>query len=384
MNERGSMANIIDYIEWRGDLSFSAVPFNDIDALILCQISYLDFSGIVSERFKDCVTLNDAAALFRSAKDFSRRRKVGAMINSQTVDLLFAAASSNRFGSIKACGYAERFDLQKEEQFSATTFLTGDKYAFVAFRGTDDTIIGWKEDFNMGVLKTVPAQTDALSYLTEAMKSIRGRFRVGGHSKGGNLSIYAAANIDRKFKKRISCVYNNDGPGFREEIVASLEFRELAPKIRSFYPQLSIVGMLFSHAASYAVVESEQAGIRQHDPFSWHLTKDGFVSLPGFDAASEWFHDTFNAWFRELSDAERSRFVTTLFKVLEATDAKTNSELEKNWWQNSAKIVGAFAKLDGPSRDNIIKTVQLLFQIGHRHLAPARFLPSDASKKKNR
>ena len=378
------MANIIDYIAWRGDLPFSVVPFNDIDSLILCQISYLDFGGIVSESFKKCVRLKDAASLFQNAKDFSRRRKVGVMINSQTVELLFAAASSKRFGDVKACGYTTRFDLQKEEQFSALTFLTGDKYAFVVFRGTDDTIIGWKEDFNMGVLETVPSQIDALFYLTEAMKSIRGRFRTGGHSKGGNLSIYAAANIDPKFKKRISCVYNNDGPGFREETVASSCFRSLAPKIRSFYPQLSIVGMLFSHAGSYTVVESEQAGIRQHDPFSWHLTKDGFVSLPGFDAASEWFHDTFNAWFRELSDTERSRFVTTLFKVLEATDAKTNSELEKNWWQNSAKIVGAFAKLDGPSRDNIIKTVQLLFQIGHRHLAPARFLPHDASKKKNR
>jgi len=378
------MANIIDYIAWRGDLPFSVVPFNDIDSLILCQISYLDFGGIVSESFKKCVRLRDAASLFQNAKDFSRRRKVGVMINSQTVELLFAAASSKRFGDVKACGYTTRFDLQKEEQFSATTFLTGDKYAFVVFRGTDDTIIGWKEDFNMGVLETVPSQIDALRYLTEAMKSIRGRFRTGGHSKGGNLSIYAAANIDRKFKKRISCVYNNDGPGFREEIVSSPKFRELAPKIRSFYPQLSIVGMLFSHASDYTVVESEQAGIRQHDPFSWHLTKDGFVSLPGFDAASEWFHDTFNAWFRELSDGERAQFVGTLFRVLRATDAKTNSELEKNWWQNSAKIVGAFAKLDGPSRDNIIKTVQLLFQIGHRHLVPARFLPHDASKKKKR
>ena len=378
------MANIIDYIAWRGDLPFSVVPFNDIDSLILCQISYLDFGGIVSESFKKCVRLRDAASLFQNAKDFSRRRKVGVMINSQTVELLFAAASSKRFGNVKACGYKTRFDPRQEEQFSAVTFLTGDKYAFVVFRGTDDTIVGWKEDFNMGVLETVPSQIDALFYLTEAMKSIRGRFRTGGHSKGGNLSIYAAANIDPKFKKRISCVYNNDGPGFREETVASSCFRSLAPKIRSFYPQLSIVGMLFSHAGSYTVVESEQAGIRQHDPFSWHLTKDGFVSLPGFDAASEWFHDTFNAWFRELSDTERSRFVTTLFKVLEATDAKTNSELEKNWWQNSAKIVGAFAKLDGPSRDNIIKTVQLLFQIGHRHLVPARFLPHDASKKKKR
>ena len=376
------MANIIDYIEWRGDLSFSAVPFNDIDALILCQISYLDFSGIVSERFKEYITLDDAASLFRSAKDFSKRRKVGAMINSQTVELLFAAASSKRFGDVKACGYTARFDLQKEEQFSATTFLTGDKHAFVAFRGTDDTIIGWKEDFNMGVLETVPAQTDALGYLTGAMKSIRGRFRVGGHSKGGNLAIYAGANIAGKFKKRIACVYNNDGPGFREETVASPEFRELVPKIRSFYPQFSIVGMLFSHADSYAVVESEQDGIMQHDPFSWHLTKDGFVSLPGFDAASEWFHDTFNAWFRALSEAERSRFVGTLFKVLQATDARTNSELEKNWWQNSAKIVGAFAKLDGPSRDNIIKTVQLLFQIGHHNLPAVQFLQSGGARAK--
>ena len=376
------MANIIDYIEWRGDLSFSAVPFNDIDALILCQISYLDFSGIVSERFKEYITLDDAASLFRSAKDFSKRRKVGAMINSQTVELLFAAASSKRFGNVKACGYTARFDLQKEEQFSATTFLTGDKHAFVAFRGTDDTIIGWKEDFNMGVLETVPAQTDALGYLTGAMKSIRGRFRVGGHSKGGNLAIYAGANIAGKFKKRIACVYNNDGPGFREETVASPEFRELVPKIRSFYPQFSIVGMLFSHADSYAVVESEQDGIMQHDPFSWHLTKDGFVSLPGFDAASEWFHDTFNAWFRALSEAERSRFVGTLFKVLQATDARTNSELEKNWWQNSAKIVGAFAKLDGPSRDNIIKTVQLLFQIGHHNLPAVQFLQSGGARAK--
>mgnify|MGYP000956683051 CR=1 FL=1 len=376
------MANIIDYIEWRGDLSFSAVPFNDIDALILCQISYLDFSGIVSERFKEYITLDDAASLFRSAKDFSKRRKVGAMINSQTVELLFAAASSKRFGDVKACGYTARFDLQKEEQFSATTFLTGDKHAFVAFRGTDDTIIGWKEDFNMGVLETVPAQTDALGYLTGAMKSIRGRFRVGGHSKGGNLAIYAGANIAGKFKKRIACVYNNDGPGFREETVASPEFRELVPKIRSFYPQLSIVGMLFSHAGSYTVVESEQSGIMQHDPFSWHLTKDGFVSLSGFDPASKWFHDTFNAWFLELPDAERSRFVTTLFKVLEATDAKTNSELEKNWWQNSAKIVGAFAKLDGPSRDNVIKTVQLLFQIGHRNLPAVQFLQSGGARAK--
>ena len=126
--------------------------------------------------------------------------------------------------------------------------------------------------------------------------------------------------------------------------------------------------MLFSHAGTYTVVESEQTGIMQHDPFSWHLTRSGFVTLPGFDAASEHFHETFNTWFRELPDEQRSKFVETLFDVLQATDARTNSELESNWLRSSAKIISALARLDNKSRENIIKTMQLLFRIARRSL----------------
>jgi hypothetical protein len=368
------MANLIDYIAWRGDISLDREPFNDVDALVLCQISYLDIGGLLSAGFKDTVTLSELAETFRLSEDFSRRSDTGAMINKLSVQLLLDAGASKRYGLMKVCGYKTRLDLEKEEQFSAVTYLTGDKYAFAAFRGTDDTIIGWKEDFNMAVLETVPAQTDAVGYLSEAMLHIHAKFRTGGHSKGGNLAVYAGAKISPKLKKRIVQIYNNDGPGFREEAVISQEFQSVIPKLRSFYPQFSIVGMLFSHAGEYTVVESEQTGIMQHDPFSWHLTRSGFVSLPGFDAGSERFYKTFNTWFKELSDEHRAKFVETLFKVLQATDARTNSELESNWLHSSAKILSALANLDSESRENVIQTVQLLFQIARRNMPPIQGL----------
>lgn len=362
------MANLIDYIAWRGDIPLSVDPFNDIDALILCQISYLDTGGLLSTGFRKTVALSELASAFRSAEDFRSRSNTGAMINSLSVQLLFDAGASERFGSMQVCGYRNRLDMQREEQFSAVTFLTGDRYAFTAFRGTDDTIVGWKEDFNMGVIETVPAQADAVGYLSDAMKHIHMKFRIGGHSKGGNLAVYAGAKIEPKFKNRIMQIYNNDGPGFRDETIMSVEFQSVIPKLHSFYPQFSIVGMLFSHAGAYTVVESEQTGIMQHDPFSWHLTRSGFVTLPGFDAGSEHFHTTFNTWFRELPDQQRTKFVETLFKVLQATDARTNSELESNWLRSSAKIISALAKLDSESRENVIKTMQLLFRIARRSL----------------
>ncbi|MCK9170236.1 MAG: DUF2974 domain-containing protein [Treponema sp.] len=362
------MANLIDYVAWRGDIPLTVDPFNDIDALVLCQISYLDAGGLLGTDFKKCITLSEFAVSFRSAEDFQRRSDTGAMINKLSVQLLFDAGASERFGSMEVCGYRALLDIQKEEQFSAVTFLTGDKYAFTAFRGTDDTIVGWKEDFNMGVLETVPAQTDAVEYLIDAMKHIHSKFRIGGHSKGGNLAVYAGAAVDQKLKNRVIEIYNNDGPGFRDETIMSPEFQTVIPKLHSFYPQFSIVGMLFSHAGTYTVVESDQTGIMQHDPFSWHLSRSGFVALQGFDAGSKKFHETFNTWFKELSDEQRAKFVETLFDVLQATDARTNSELESNWLRSSAKIISALAKLDNESRENIMKTMQLLFRIARRNL----------------
>ena len=362
------MSNLIDYVAWRGDLPLSYAPFNDTDALVLCQISYLNLDGLLGSGFGEQVTLSELASRFRTSEDYKSRSNPGVMINKLSVQLFLDAGDSVRFGSIGVCGYETKLDLEKEEQFSAVTYLPGDKYAFTVFRGTDDTIVGWKEDFNMGVLETVPAQTDAVIYLQNAMEHIHSDFRIGGHSKGGNLAVYAAAMVSEKLRKRIAEVYNLDGPGFRDDTIASPEFQAVIPRLRSFYPQFSIIGMLFSHAGSYTVVESEQSGIMQHDPFSWHVSRSGLVTLPGFDEKSKHFHKTFNAWFLALPEEQRAKFVETLFSVLQATDARTNTELESNWLGNSAKIIRALAKLDPESRDNVLKTMQMLFQIAKKDL----------------
>lgn len=374
------MSTILDYVMWRGDLPFSVAAFNEVDALILCQIGYLDFGGLISENFSDAVTLKTLAEKLKNDAAFERRVDLGAMINKLSSELFFAAAKSKRFSEIKACGYINHIDTKNVEQFAALTYLLDDENAVVVFRGTDDTIVGWYEDFNLGVLETVPAQADALLYLTEAFNSLSGKISVAGHSKGGNLSIYSSAFLEEKFRDRLVAVYNNDGPGFREDMIASPEFQNLIPKIRSFYPQFSIVGMLFSHAGDATAVESEESGIMQHDPFSWHVLPRTFVALEKLDTGSVIFHKTFNSWFSGLDEHKRKQFVDTLFMLVQATDARTNSEFEKNLLHNYAKIIHALINLDNETRSEVWKTLTLLFEAANKNLPDMSELFADTWK----
>lgn len=362
--------NLNDYIEWRGDLPFSKSAFCDTDALVLCQLSYLNFDGLLSDDFGKKKTLAALWNDFKSSPDFKERSDLGALISQNTVRLLELCAASERFGKICASGYVSKIDLQNEEQFCALTFFDGafNSNPFVAFRGTDDTIVGWKEDFNLAIEETVPAQRDALAYLESAAKKTRGKILVGGHSKGGNLAVYSSAFVQPKFKKRIARVYNFDGPGFRKEIIEDARLKEILPLLHSYYPKLSIVGMLFRHAGEYSVVQSGAQGLMQHEPFSWFVMPRGFKTLDGFDKASELFYKTFNEWLEGVSKEKRSLAVETLFNVLTAGGAKTNSELGKDWIKQSAAIVKSASELDKETRDEIIKLIQHLFDVAARNL----------------
>ena len=239
---------------------------------------------------------------------------------------------------------------------------------FIAYRGTDDTIVGWKEDFNLAILDEVPAQKDAVKYLDKAMSVLKGSFVVGGHSKGGNLAVYACSKACEAEKKRIELIYNMDGPGFSKKRLHSQEFYSVIPKVRSYYPHFSIVGMLFDHAGTYSVVESDESGIMQHDPFSWHLLGCRYVVLDGFDDTSRFFHDTFNTWISQMPPEQRETFVETLFSIIQATDARTNSEIEQNIVENSVKIIRAIHGLDPELKDGLYKTLKMLFHIAHKRL----------------
>lgn len=363
------MANIQDYIAWRGDLSFLQAPFTRVDALILCQISYLNFDGLLNDSdFSSYTKLSELAENFKNAPDFKKREQVGVLINKKTAPFFLEMAKTQRFKDVLITGYCSKIDLSIEEQFAAASYKLSDGTNFICFRGTDDTIVGWKEDFNLAIEEEVPAQKDAVEYLQKAAKSLRGNLRIGGHSKGGNLAIYASSKVDKKILKRIIAIYNNDGPGFSKEKVNSTEFLRLEDKLDSCYPQFSIVGMLFHHIGKRSFVESDETGVMQHDPFSWHIKGKDFILLENNDYGSKFFHDTFNEWISNLEPKQREVFIDSLFKIIESTDAKTNSELEANFAKNSVKILKAINKLDPEMRKVCNKTIAELFKTGHSKL----------------
>ena len=362
-------SDIIAYIDWRGDLSFEQSAFNAVDAAIFCQILYLNFDGLFPDTgFRRFLTLAELSERFFSADDFPVRRETGVLINKRTTDLLFAAGKSRRFAGVKLCGCVSVLDLNREEQFSAVTCILKKDAAFIAYRGTDDTIVGWKEDFNLAVQDVVPAQEDARAYLAEAAAHLHGTIFVGGHSKGGNLAVFAAANAVRRVQERIAVIYNFDGPGFPEEKIGSSGFQAVIPKVLTFQPQLSVVGMLFERAGECRIVESKETGLFQHDIFSWNVLGVDFVLRDRFEKASEFFHDTVNSWIKTLDIEKRKIFIGTIFDILAASDAKTNTDLEKNIPETSIKIISAIRKLDPDVRAAVRETLFELFTVIHNKL----------------
>ena len=371
---------ILDYIAWRGDLSFSASPFCDVDALIFAQLSYLDFSKIVGADFENGKTLKDVCEAFCNSADFNERKHLGLVINPLSVDLLLEAGKSARFGGVTLSGFDFRYNKDAEEQFCALTFSFLDCH-FVAFRGTDDTIVGWKEDFNLAFKTIVPAQADSLLYLMEAKQRVKCKsFYSGGHSKGGNLAIFSAAHLPKSLKKKISAVYNFDGPGFLRCELCKGEFKEILSRTRSFFPNGSIIGMLFEHDSHYTTVLSNGTFIMQHDPFTWEILGPNFTECEELDKASLFFNLTFNEWFISLEESKRAEFVETLFSVLEATNAQTNSELAENWIKSAGAILKALAGLDKDIRKSAIETFGSFFKLAKDGI-PSLIRNSDSNKK---
>ena len=363
INIEGIMADLIDYTYWRGDIPFSAVPFNGIDALVLCQLTYLDYSTIVSSDFNDARLVSDVVSAFKKAPDYKKRADPGLLINKKTSLLLEKAGSTKRFGSLQIYGYANIIDEEREEQFSALTYIYNDT-ATVVFRGTDDTLVGWKEDFNMAFMDEIPSQQDALEYLTELCSIFPGTIRICGHSKGGNLAVFGASMLSDNFRERITDIYDFDGPGLNEKVLNSTQYRSMLPKLHSYYPQFSIIGMLFDHPEKYTVVESEQSGIMQHDPFSWHTAPTGFITLPELEDGSRFIDKTVNGWFLSLKKEEREQFISFVFSLIQATEARTNSELAANWLKNSAAVIKAMTEQNPKTRDSAMRVLHLLFKRG--------------------
>ena len=361
------MSKLLDYLDWRGDLPLAAAAFSEVDNLLFAKLSYLNFEGIVPPpEIGKGVPLRDAAAAYfeRHASDGVN---MGVLVPEQIPNLLCAMARSRRFGSVLLNGYEERINEQTEQQFAALTAELGDGSVYVAFRGTDDTLVGWKEDLNLSFLEKIPSQQCALTYLERIAKQYPRRpLRVGGHSKGGNLAVYGAVYAPEAVQKRILRVYNNDGPGFGHDISETEEHSRIAERILTLVPQSSVVGMLLEHEEHYEIVHSCETGLMQHNGFSWEVLGDRFVRVDRVSRGGKLADETLELWEASLTPQQKENVVNALYEVLSGTGARTLSDLSEEKRKSAAAILKTYKNLDATTRQLLAETLRLLFRAGRK------------------
>jgi hypothetical protein len=363
------MANLFDYLSWRGDLDFDQTPFNPVDNIIFSQLSYLPLDGIVpGPDEKGGITIGEAV------ENFARRLRQEdcplreTLIFKDDSALISALGSSERFKNCELRGFINHIDISQEKQFAAITILTGDDSGYIAYRGTDASFVAWKEDFNMGFCETVPAQLEAVAYLEKMAHNIRGPLRLGGHSKGGNLAVYAAAFCKKKIRRRVAGIYSNDAPGFHHRVIASEGFQEIQERIFSFVPQSSVVGMLFEHASDYTVIRSSQSGLMQHDLYSWEVTHNDMVRLDQVTQGSRFVDKTLREWINGLDYEHREQFAETLYAILNASQVKSFAELSGDWFKAAGRMLQSLGNIDGQTRSLMGKTLAALFRAAKNNL----------------
>lgn len=305
------MANVFEYLKWRGDLTFTQDPPNEVDALVFSGLAYVSYGGRVEVDPAAALTLKEAAEDFFALCDHEDRVRV-----KNDLELLRAAAETVRFGNARLCMYRDLFIPEQETQFAAMTFQLDDGSLFLSFRGTDQSLVGWKEDFNMTFQQTIPAQRLAVQYARDVALEHTGDLRLGGHSKGGNLAVFAAARSSPMIQKRMLEVYNNDGPGFTKYLMGDPGYLAMVPRIKTYIPQSSVIGMLLEHEEPYTVIQSKTVGLLQHDLYSWEVLGRHFLQVQEITDSSQFIDATIKTWFAEMTNQERNQLVDVMFTLL--------------------------------------------------------------------
>ena len=353
---------MMDYLLWRGDLLFREAPFNEVDNLIFSELVYVDFGNIVPG-----IDTDASIALKEASEEFFKHHteeEIEARVSSTKMAafLMREMAKTRRFRDIRLFHYIDDIDYAKQSQFCAVTLLLDDQSIFVSYSGTDSTIVGWRENFNMSFLEETPGQQKAVKYLNETASDDWGKLRVGGHSKGGNLAVYAAVSCKESIQEKIAEVYCNDGPGFMGSKMEAWNYQKMLPKIRIFTPEASIVGMLLEHKADCAVVKSSVSGPAQHDVMTWEVLGNSLVRVESVAAESMLLDQTLKAWIDKLEPKQREEFVDTLFEILDEGRIETVDDLANMRWKKFVELFKLSSELEHENQEIIKRTLKLLLE----------------------
>lgn len=390
------MGNIIDYAR-EEQRSFEELPFNEVDALILAQLAYEDIPRLVpaldDERnmygtFRgrmhhfpmdrhnlrqsakallrapfSAITLKQMDEVLHDGADSACQHQVHAANFTDPAimhSFVRTVAANSRFSGLRVGAFAERFDTDEQTQTAALTFLLPDGTLVLSFRGTDDSLVGWKEDFNMAFQYPVPAQRMAADYICAVAKLWPGDMILTGHSKGGNSAVYAAMNAPAKIRKRIAAVYSLDGPGFPEHVVTSEPYLSTVSKVHKIVPDSSIIGMVLETPEPCVVVKADCEGLMQHFAFAWQVDGDAFVRVDDIAPSSHEFNSSFNRWMTGLSREERKHAVDALFQVIHASGATTFSGLIASMPLSLPSMIGAIVGLTPDERKHLMEAMRML------------------------
>lgn len=389
------MPGINDYLDWRGDIPATSDNVNEVDNLIFCLLSYVDFDGILpADPRADGITLREAAKEYFFTHSEDTPHPLGLIVPGGIIALFRRLSETPRYRDLWLTGYSNEVCREREMQFAVLSVVFPDHGRFVAFRGTDDTIVGWKEDFKLSYMDEVPAQRKATDYLNRVPIVLGAKLYVGGHSKGGNLAVWGAVHAEREVQDAITRVYSNDGPGFTEAMLRSPAYQRMSDRLTFLLPQSSLIGLLLANDNTYQIVKSRSPGLLQHNGLTWDVMGPAFVRQEKLSGRGVRADTVVRERIDRMSGEEKRALVEAMFEVLESTGAETLTELAEGKWKNALSMLKTFQHFEKDKKDMITYLVGKLCDIRSpqgkeksrpavkESAAPAGLLPPSASENK--
>lgn len=358
------MGNLVNYVEQYGQQTFEQKSVGDIDILVLTELAYLPFEGLVPYTFEVAEAVNFSTVWQQIKKQRNEIMQQNPfMITEERLNLLELVAKSYRYQEVQLFGYVNDINVQLTKQFAAILFQWNKQERLVVFRGTDETLIGWKEDFMMTYLDRIPAQRSATRYFAKQAKSFAGEFIISGHSKGGNLALYAAAKQEESLQDHIQKVYCWDAPGAHRSVLETEGYRRIVPKAMRFIPQDALVGVMLESEVPYKIIHSGAQGMEQHSAMTWTIEQDHFVEMPELTRNSLLNDQTFKKWTASVSDEELELFFDCFFELLFEMGIGTLNDVTESFPHYLQKFISRANRMEANKRDVLIRVALLLVQL---------------------
>lgn len=355
------MKNMLDYIKEFGHVSFEERAFSEIDALVLTELEYLPLEKVVpsDENGENFVTVKEIAEYMQEHKQelFDENPM---MITQERHEVSQVIADAPRFQSLKFFGVVSVWDKDTTKQFAAVTVEVEPSVRLVVFRGTDETLIGWKEDFLMTYSPLVAAQTDAKEYLAKQASLFDGDLMVSGHSKGGNLAIYAAATQEEDVQLRIVDIFCFDSPGLYRSVLETKGYQNIVPLAMRYIPQDSLVGLMLESEVPYVIVKSNASGAMQHSAMTWEIEDGQFIKMEKLTKNSQLNDQTLKKWTESVSDEEFELFWNVFFELLFSVGIDTVNDLYGQFMHYVQEFLKAAGNMDEEKRELLTRIALLL------------------------